>query len=66
MKGYLNNPEATIKTMAEDPKGRWFKTGDVLTRDAQGWFKVVDRFKELIKYKGFQGKWLNITSVTGS
>jgi long-subunit acyl-CoA synthetase (AMP-forming) len=35
--------------------GRWFKTGDVLTRDNDGWFKVVDRFKELIKYKGFQG-----------
>jgi long-subunit acyl-CoA synthetase (AMP-forming) len=52
MKGYLNNPTATTNTMAP---GRWFKTGDVLTRDNDGWFKVVDRFKELIKYKGFQG-----------
>lgn len=55
MRGYLNNPDATAKTMAPDPKGgQWFKTGDVLTRDSDGWFTVVDRFKELIKYKGFQ------------
>ncbi|BEI81478.1 hypothetical protein CcaverHIS002_0206380 [Cutaneotrichosporon cavernicola] len=51
MKGYLNNPEATEKTMAP---GGWYKTGDVLITDDQGWYKVVDRVKELIKYKGFQ------------
>lgn len=51
MKGYHNNREATVGTMA---LGGWFKTGDVLVRDEQGWFKVVDRVKELIKYKGFQ------------
>lgn len=50
MKGYHNNPEATAKTM----EGKWYKTGDVLVRDDQGWYKVVDRVKELIKYKGFQ------------
>lgn len=38
MKGYHNNPEATDKTMAE---GKWYKTGDVLIRDEQGWYKVV-------------------------
>jgi 4-coumarate--CoA ligase len=31
------------------------KTGDVLRRDDEGFFYVVDRKKELIKYKGFQG-----------
>lgn len=50
MAGYYKNPEATAKTMHNE----WFKTGDVLIRDAQGWYKVVDRVKELIKYKGFQ------------
>lgn len=50
MKGYHNNPEATAKTM----DGDWFITGDVLIRDNAGWYKVVDRVKELIKYKGFQ------------
>ncbi|RSH86366.1 uncharacterized protein EHS24_004615 [Apiotrichum porosum] len=51
MKGYHNNPEATAATMAP---GGWLKTGDVLVRDEHGWYKVVDRLKELIKYKGFQ------------
>lgn len=52
MKGYHANPEATSKTFAP---GRWLKTGDVVVRDpADGWFQVVDRIKELIKYKGYQ------------
>ncbi|TXT12864.1 hypothetical protein VHUM_01265 [Vanrija humicola] len=51
MKGYHNNKEANDKSFAE---GRWFKTGDVLTRTEDGWYQVVDRVKELIKYKGFQ------------
>ncbi|GMK55763.1 hypothetical protein CspeluHIS016_0208190 [Cutaneotrichosporon spelunceum] len=51
MKGYHNNPAATDATIAP---GGWLKTGDVVTRDAEGWLSVVDRKKELIKYKGFQ------------
>lgn len=31
----------------------WFKTGDVATRDNEGLFYIVDRKKELIKYKGY-------------
>nr|WLW11164.1 putative coumaryl-CoA ligase [Trichosporon asahii] len=50
MKGYFKNQKATDGTMS----GEWYKTGDVLVRDADGWLKVVDRVKELIKYKGFQ------------
>ncbi|KAL1413142.1 hypothetical protein Q8F55_000891 [Vanrija albida] len=50
MKGYHANQEATAKTMS----GEWFKTGDVLVRDDDGWYTVVDRVKELIKFKGFQ------------
>ena len=50
MKGYLNNHEATIDCITEDG---WFKTGDIaIMRD--GYFWIVDRKKELIKYKGFQ------------
>jgi len=52
MKGYHNNPTATANTMTP---GGWLRTGDILVRDDQGWFKVVDRLKELIKYKGYQG-----------
>lgn len=49
MKGYLNNPEATRKSITEDG---WFKTGDVAIRDDEGFYTIVDRKKELIKYKG--------------
>jgi acyl-CoA synthetase (AMP-forming)/AMP-acid ligase II len=51
MKGYLNQPEATAAMI--DPDG-WLRTGDVVYADADGDFYVVDRVKELIKYKGFQ------------
>ncbi|GMK58384.1 hypothetical protein CspeluHIS016_0504160 [Cutaneotrichosporon spelunceum] len=34
--------------------GGWFQTGDLLVMDKQGWFRIVDRVKELIKYKGLQ------------
>lgn len=46
--GYLNNPEATKNTFASDG---WFKSGDVGVMDAQGNLYIVDRLKELIKYK---------------
>ncbi len=51
MKGYFNKPEATAMCMTEDG---WFKTGDVAVVDDLGWFAIVDRVKELIKYKGLQ------------
>ncbi|KAF8908000.1 AMP binding protein [Mucidula mucida] len=49
--GYLNNPTATANTVTPDG---WLKTGDVAIRDHKGFFSIVDRRKELIKYKGFQ------------
>lgn len=57
MKGYYKNPEATEGTFApdDDGKGRWFKTGDSAIRDQEGFYRIADRLKELIKYKGFQG-----------
>ena len=51
MKGYLNNDEATSETIVEDG---WLRTGDVAVVDDDGYFAIVDRVKELIKYKGFQ------------
>ncbi|HEX8338527.1 MAG TPA: 4-coumarate--CoA ligase family protein [Pyrinomonadaceae bacterium] len=51
MKGYLGLPEATAQTV--DAEG-WLHTGDVAYVDEDGYFFIVDRAKELIKYKAFQ------------
>ncbi|MXW98182.1 MAG: 4-coumarate--CoA ligase family protein [Acidimicrobiaceae bacterium] len=51
MKGYLNNPEATAETLDADG---WLHTGDVAIVDEENHVSIVDRIKELIKYKGFQ------------
>ena len=51
MKGYLNNRTATAQILEKDG---WLHTGDIGHADADGDFYVVDRLKELIKYKGYQ------------
>lgn len=51
MLGYLNRPDATAATI--DPDG-FLRTGDIATVTADGVVTIVDRLKELIKYKGYQ------------
>jgi acyl-CoA synthetase (AMP-forming)/AMP-acid ligase II len=51
MKGYFGRQEETDTLIDADG---WLHTGDIGTVDEFGWWHVVDRVKELIKYKGYQ------------
>ena len=51
MKGYWNRPDATAAMISADG---WLHTGDIGYADEDGCFFIVDRVKELIKYKGLQ------------
>ncbi|GGC74588.1 AMP-binding protein [Hoyosella rhizosphaerae] len=51
MPGYLNNAQATAETITDDG---FLRTGDMATVSAEGVVTIVDRLKELIKYKGYQ------------
>jgi long-chain acyl-CoA synthetase len=49
MLGYWNEPDATAAVLRDG----WYWSGDIVTRDGEGLYRVVDRRKEMIKYKGF-------------
>jgi len=49
MKGYYNRPEATAEVM----NNGWFRTGDLARRDADGFYYIVDRAKDMIIRGGF-------------
>ena len=51
MIGYLNKPEETANAL---PGDGWLRTGDLACHDSEGNVYIVDRLKELIKYKGYQ------------
>lgn len=49
MMGYWKDPQATAAVLRDG----WYWSGDIVTRDREGFYRVVDRRKEMIKYKGF-------------
>lgn len=49
MKGYYNRPQATAEVM----NNGWFRTGDIATRDEDGYYSIVDRAKDMIIRGGF-------------
>jgi acyl-CoA synthetase (AMP-forming)/AMP-acid ligase II len=49
MQGYWKEPDATAAALRDG----WYWSGDIVTRDREGFYRVVDRRKEMIKYKGF-------------
>ena len=49
MKGYLNRPEDTAAVMTDG----WFRTGDLATRDEDGFYFIVDRAKDMIIRGGY-------------
>lgn len=49
MLGYWKEPAATAAVLRDG----WYWSGDIVTRDREGFYRVVDRRKEMIKYKGF-------------
>jgi len=50
MKGYWNSPTETANALRPDPDGRgpWLHTGDIATMDEDGYFRIVDRLKDMI------------------
>ena len=53
MKGYWNQPEETKNAFVEIDGERWFRTGDLVTMDEEGYFTFYDRKRDMIKYKGY-------------
>jgi long-chain acyl-CoA synthetase len=49
MAGYLNRPEATAEVIVDG----WFRTGDLGTKDSDGYISIVDRKKDMIIRGGF-------------
>lgn len=55
MEGYYKRPDETEKVTFTDPSDgrKWFRTGDIGIMDAEGYFKIVDRKKDMILVSGF-------------
>ncbi|MDH5450382.1 MAG: long-chain fatty acid--CoA ligase [Candidatus Bathyarchaeota archaeon] len=53
MKGYWNKPEENKNSFFKAGGKVWFRTGDMVTMDEEGYFYFIERTKDMIKYKGY-------------
>jgi len=53
MKGYWNKPEANKRSFFKAGGRVWFRTGDIVKMDEEGYFHFIERTKDMIKYKGY-------------
>ncbi len=54
MQGYWNRPQEDANVFAMREDGRWLRTGDIATMDADGYVRIVDRSKDMITVGGFK------------
>lgn len=54
IKGYWNKPEETAKSFIERGGRLWYRTGDIVRIDEQGWVFFLDRSGDIIKHKGYR------------
>jgi long-chain acyl-CoA synthetase len=54
MKGYLNLPEASAKTLREFEGDTWIYTGDIASMDEEGYIKICDRSKDMLIVGGYK------------
>ncbi len=63
MRGYYNLPETSAECLEEDSDGMWLRTGDIGEMDADGFLRITDRKKDLIKTSG--GKYVAPQELEG-
>ncbi|HLE02435.1 MAG TPA: AMP-binding protein, partial [Dehalococcoidia bacterium] len=61
-RGYWQNPEADAEAFTPDG---WFRTGDIVRADEEGYIYILDRRKQMIKYKGYQVSPVELEVVLG-
>jgi long-chain acyl-CoA synthetase len=64
MRGYHNKPEASAETLFTDATGTWLRTGDKGEIDPDGFLRITDRIKDLIKTSG--GKYIAPQALEGN
>jgi long-chain acyl-CoA synthetase len=63
VKAYLNKPEETAAAFVQIDGETWYRTADIMSRDAQGYLYFVDRTVDTIKHKGYRISASEVESV---